>query len=105
VSRGDLKKDSRLFDSEGTPCFTAPECHIVEKDGYEPMPTDIWSIGVCLFAYCSEGKLPFYGESELEIQIASRQKELELPESFSAELKEALKVMLNKDPSKRPTAE
>ena len=40
---------------------------MVEKDGYEPMPTDVWSIGVCLYAYCSEGKLPFYGQSELEI--------------------------------------
>lgn len=52
-----------------------------------------------------EGRLPFYGESELEIQIASRQKELVLPESFSPELKEVLNVCLNKDPSKRPTAE
>lgn len=67
VSRQDIKESTRLFDSEGTPCFTAPECHVVEKDGYEPMPTDVWSIGVCLYAYCSEGKLPFYGQSELEI--------------------------------------
>lgn len=61
VSRGELKEGVRLFDSEGTACFTAPECHIVERDGYDPMPTDIWSMGVCLFSYVDEGRLPFYG--------------------------------------------
>ena len=28
-SRGELEEGTKLFDSEGTPCFTAPECHIV----------------------------------------------------------------------------
>lgn len=105
VSRSEIKPGVRLFDSEGTPCFTAPECHIVAKDGYDPKPTDIWSIAVCLFTYVNEGRLPFYGQSELEIQIASRQNEVQIPESFSSELKEVLTLMLNKDPSKRPTAE
>ena len=72
VSRNEITEGVRLFDSEGTPCFTAPECHVVEKEGYEPKPTDVWSIGVCLYAFVNDGKLPFYGESELEIQIASR---------------------------------
>jgi len=67
VSRSDCTEGVRLFDSEGTACFTAPECHIVEKNGYLPKPADIWSIGVCLYAYVNDGKLPFYGESELEI--------------------------------------
>lgn len=67
VSRGELGEHTRLFDSEGTPCFTAPECHIVEKDGYLPRPTDIWSFGVCLFTFVNDGLLPFYGKSEIEI--------------------------------------
>ena len=25
----ELEEGTKLFDSEGTPCFTAPECHIV----------------------------------------------------------------------------
>lgn len=61
-----------MFDSEGTCLFTAPECHIVAKNGFDPKPTDIWSIGICLYAYVNDGMLPFYGESELEIQIASK---------------------------------
>lgn len=51
VSRGDINEDTRLFDSEGTPSFTAPECHIVEEGGYKPKPTDMWSFGVSLYAY------------------------------------------------------
>jgi serine/threonine protein kinase len=51
VSRAEITDDSRLFDSEGTPSFTAPECHIVEKEGYRPKPTDIWSFGISLYAY------------------------------------------------------
>jgi len=72
VSRSGLSQGVRLFDSDGTPCFTAPECHIVDKQGYDPKPTDVWSLGVCLFSFCDDGRLPFYGQSELEIQIASK---------------------------------
>ena len=65
--RGELAADTHLFDSEGTPCFTAPECHIVQKEGYLPRPTDIWSFGVVLYCFVNDGALPFYGQSELEI--------------------------------------
>jgi [calcium/calmodulin-dependent protein kinase] kinase len=61
VSREKILDGSRLFDSEGTPCFTAPECHIVAPEGYSPKPTDIWSFGVCLYLFVNDGKLPFYG--------------------------------------------
>ena len=90
VARGGIEEETRLFDSEGTPCFTAPECHVVEKDGYLARPTDIWSFGVCLYTFCNDGKLPFYGESELEIQINSKQLELVMPDHFSGPLKELL---------------
>mmetsp|Transcript_95064 Transcript_95064/g.130810 ORF Transcript_95064/g.130810 Transcript_95064/m.130810 type:complete len:99 (+) Transcript_95064:553-849(+) len=66
VARGEIKPDTVLFDSEGTACFTAPECHVVEKEGYRPQPTDIWSFGVCLYTFVC-GRVPFYGECELEI--------------------------------------
>ena len=64
VSRSGILDDTRLFDCEGTPCFTAPECTIVEKDGYLAKPTDIWSLGVCLYTYMA-GIVPFYGDCEL----------------------------------------
>ena len=59
VSRTISSEDERMFDCEGTPAFTAPECHVVEKQGYKPKPTDIWSLGVCIFTYVS-GNVPFY---------------------------------------------
>ena len=102
--RGELEADTHLFDSEGTPCFTAPECHIVQQEGYLPRPTDIWSFGVVLYTFVNDGKLPFYGQSELEIQINSREQELVIPESFSEPLKDLISKVLNKNPEQRPTA-
>lgn len=64
VARGSIEEDTRLFDCEGTACFTAPECTIVEKGGYLPKPTDIWSVGVCIYTFCA-GIVPFYGDCEL----------------------------------------
>lgn len=66
VSRGDVNLNTRLFDCEGTACFTAPECTIVEKEGYQPFPTDVWSIGVCIYTFIA-GNVPFYGDCELQI--------------------------------------
>ena len=67
VARADIKEETRLFDSEGTPAFTAPECHIVEEKGYLPKPTDMWSFGVCLHAYVCQ-IVPFYASGgELEM--------------------------------------
>lgn len=103
IARDNIREETRLFDSEGTPAFTAPECHVVEKDGYLPKPTDIWSFGVCMYTYIS-GKVPFYAEGELEMQLNSRNKEVEIPAEFSKELIELIKLLLNKDPTKRPTA-
>lgn len=103
-ARGELTEGSKLFDSEGTPCFTAPECHVVEPQGYDPKPTDIWSFGVVLYTFVNEGRLPFYGQSELEIQINSREQDLVIPESFSAPLKDLIAKLLSKDPAARPTA-
>lgn len=73
-ARAEIEPNTNMFDSEGTPCFTAPECHVVEQGGYKPKPTDIWSFGVVLYTLVNDGLLPFYGQSELEIQINSREK-------------------------------
>ena len=103
VAHQGINDDTRLFDCEGTPSFTAPECTVVEKGGYMPKPTDIWSYGVCIFTFVA-GIVPFYGDCELQIQINTRNKELNLPDTFSEPLKDLLTWILNKDPSKRPSA-
>ncbi len=103
VARAEIEEDTRLFDSEGTPSFTAPECHIVEKEGYRPKPTDIWSFGVSLYAYVNR-LVPFYSSGgELEMQINSRTKEVDIPEEFSPELKDLILKVLNKNPVERLT--
>lgn len=103
VARSDIEEETRLFDSEGTPSFTAPECHIVEKTGYRPKPTDIWSLGVSLYAYVHQ-LVPFYSSGgELEMQIKSREHEVEIPPSFSPLLRDLILQLLEKDPAKRLT--
>lgn len=66
VSRGEINDNTRLFECEGTACFTAPECTVVEKDGYRAKPTDIWSLGVSIYTFVA-GLVPFYGDCELQI--------------------------------------
>ena len=103
MSRADITDETRLFDSEGTPSFTAPECHIVEKEGYRPKPTDVWSFGVSLYAYV-QAIVPFYASGgELEMQINSREKEVEIPPTFSRELADLIVKVLEKNPAKRLT--
>jgi serine/threonine protein kinase len=102
VSHQGVTSSTRLFDCEGTPCFTAPECTIVEKEGYLAKPTDVWSYGICIYTYVA-GIVPFYGDCELQIQINARKNELELPDEFSEPLKDLLSLILQKDPLKRPT--
>ena len=67
VSQQLASETQRLLNSEGTPAFTAPECHVPDEEGgYLPKPTDIWSLGVCIFTFVS-GRVPFYAESEIEM--------------------------------------
>jgi len=74
------------------------------KDGYVPKPIDIWSIGICIYTYLTE-KLPFNGESDIEIQIATKEKDFEIEKWMSEELQEVLVKTLNKGPLKRCTIE
>lgn len=74
----------------------------MEIDGYKPKPTDIWSIGICLYSYI-EGSLPFYSENEVEMQTNAQEKDVDIPNSFSPELANLIRIMLAKSPEKRPT--
>jgi serine/threonine protein kinase len=60
--------------------FTAPESHVPESNGFLVLPTDIWSIGVTMYTFLSQN-VPFYAESELEMQINAQKKDpAHLPE-------------------------
>ena len=83
--------------------YLAPECHTSVIEGYKPKPADIWSFGISLMTYLQE-EVPFFAESELEMQLNTQNQVLEYPEYFSAELVDLLTKLLAKDPAARPTA-
>jgi len=57
---------------------------------------------MCLYTFIGEA-VPFFAESELEMQINAQNKDLEIPKIFSANLADLLQKMLTKAPEKRPT--
>ena len=70
VARNNIQDTTWIFDAEGTPSFTAPECHVVKDNGYLAKPTDIWSLGVCIYTFVA-GIVPFYADCEIQMQINS----------------------------------
>ena len=72
------------------------------RDGYKPRPNDVWAIGVCLYTYLTE-KLPFNGESDIEVQIATKEKKLDYDEWMSDDMKQMFDKLLHRDPKERYT--
>lgn len=95
--------EDRTYNWEGTVAFTAPETHVSEAEGFLVLPTDIWSIGVSLYTYLTQ-RVPFYAESELEMQINSQKNDIPKLEGFSEELNDIIRLMTLKKPEDRPTA-
>jgi serine/threonine protein kinase len=58
--------DTVIYDTGGTIAFQAPET-MISGTGYLGAPADIWSLGVCIYVYCSGGHMPFW-DPESEIQ-------------------------------------
>eukprot|EP00270_Netrium_digitus_P011134 TRINITY_DN3519_c0_g1_i2.p1 TRINITY_DN3519_c0_g1~~TRINITY_DN3519_c0_g1_i2.p1 ORF type:complete len:375 (+),score=59.58 TRINITY_DN3519_c0_g1_i2:133-1257(+) len=85
----------------GSRMYMAPE--VVKGESHGPA-CDVWSLGVSLYAAVS-GKMPFWGDSEADIQFAICMKEVEFEGevwgSVSRELKQLLQLMLMKNPSCR----
>ncbi|ORX55822.1 Pkinase-domain-containing protein [Hesseltinella vesiculosa] len=91
--------NSALKTSCGSPHYASPE--IVMGKAYDGTKTDVWSLGVILFALLS-GHLPFDDESMprlLEKIKLGRYRPI--PSSVSAEAKDLVRKMLVVDPSKR----
>ena len=101
-------ENDKCYNGEGTSAFSgtlyiylAPEsCETF--DGYLALPTDIWSLGITLYAYI-EGSIPFYDENDIKMQTNAQNNELEIPKEFSKPLVGLLKGMIEKDPLKRMT--
>ena len=64
---------------------------------------DIWSLGVTLYFMLS-GKWPFNGTVKAMIYEKIKSGKFDMPETFSKELKDLIKKMLEIDPKKRISA-
>ena len=104
----------------GTPMYIAPEIILSTKEkGYKGFPVDIWSAGIALYIMVS-GKLPFNlddnqddfnginkenKEKNKKLKYEILNKEPKYIEDITAELRDLLKGLLNKDPNKRLNCE
>ncbi|XP_052818939.1 serine/threonine-protein kinase Nek11-like isoform X4 [Mya arenaria] len=85
----------------GTPYYMSPE--VLKHEGYNSK-SDVWSIGCILYEMCALDHA-FDGKSLMAVMYKIVEGEPpDLPAKYSKELSRILKLMLNKDPEKRPSA-
>ncbi|XP_071492317.1 uncharacterized protein [Diadema antillarum] len=90
----------KLTEACGSMGYVAPE--ILEGDPYDGKPTDIWSMGVTLYAMLS-GRLPYH-EDSLDIMLDSiynPQEKLCFPKTVSQDGRAFVHALLTPDPAKR----
>lgn len=98
-------ENDKMESTEGTYWFMAPELldSAQSEAGVSGAGTDIWSLGVTFFVF-TYLQVPFYGNNIFELLDNIKTKELEFPDSrndLSDGIKNFLKKMIEKDPSKR----
>lgn len=88
----------------GTPSYMPPE--IVNKEKYLPHLSDVWSVGVLLWAMLF-GFFPFRGQDEDELFAKINACELVYPEEIavSAAAKQLFAAVFKTDPQARPSPE
>ena len=94
------QKGQKLLDQCGTPVYMAPE--IIQGDGYEGFPVDIWSAGVALYIMLS-GNIPFNRDKTHDLQSAIINLPYKKIDDVSENANDLLKNILEKDPTKRFT--
>ena len=86
---------------QGTPAYMAPE--VVGGRMHSATASDVWSLGVLLFAMLSKGAFPYWGRDFAELQRNLTSREFAMPKDASASCRDLLSKMLNKSPAKRIT--
>jgi len=102
-----LNKDdphaTRINDRSGTMCFWAPE--MFTEQCFEPSALDVWAFGCSIYSMLF-GRLPFDSSNQevCKNSILNDDPQLEFDDiPVSDEIKNLLKSLLVKDPTKRPT--
>ncbi len=85
----------------GTPSYMSPE--IVNRKEYIGPPTDIWSLGILLFALLC-GNFPFRGATDNELFRSISRGKVSFPSFASASLRAMISRLLRLDPQSRATA-
>lgn len=102
VSKRVNNDNEMLFEQCGTPAYIAPE--IVREIGYKGYPVDIWSAGVCLYAMLY-GNVPFKPNQMSDLNQMIMETKIEYKDTVSEESRDLMMRMLQKNPTKRLTAE
>lgn len=82
----------------GTPAYLAPE--ILYEEGYTGYESDVWSLGVVLYAM-SVGRMPYKGKSIEDLKAVLRSSPLNFPDFLSSSLQNLISAMLSQDPRTR----
>ncbi|XP_065089485.1 serine/threonine-protein kinase greatwall isoform X2 [Ochlerotatus camptorhynchus] len=101
VRRGPIESDERIL---GTPDYLAPE--LLLQQGHGPQ-VDWWALGVCLYEFMT-GVPPFNDETPQKVFENILSRNIEWPqddEALSAAAMEAVELLLEMDPTKRPQAD
>lgn len=88
----------------GSPHYIAPEIITSAAAGYDGAKVDVWASGIILFGMLA-GYLPFDEPQMSELYRSIVHKSIIYPPHFSYDVIKLLRVMLQKDPNKRPTME
>jgi len=97
VSR--LMKEGQLINEQcGTPAYIAPE--IISNKGYKNYSSDIWSLGIVLFAMLT-GTVPFKAFNIEDLNKAIFSGKFSCPNYLSPECQNLIHSMLKLDPSGR----
>ncbi|EGR32286.1 hypothetical protein IMG5_089700 [Ichthyophthirius multifiliis] len=86
----------------GTINYLAPE--VIQNMGYDGHRADIWSLGIILY-FCVAGRLPFEDDNVSKLLEKIVSSNYDMPKSFSKNLQDMIKLILNNNPKKRVTLE
>jgi len=93
-------KDAKLRAFCGTPSYMAPE--IIRGEGYSGFATDIWALGVVVFALLV-GSLPFVGRTELQLYAKIRRGVFTCPDALGELPRRLVRAALRMDATTRPS--